>query len=272
MNKSTTKTPSIAEVPSVNISVNRLTSDRPKAWLIAGMQDFRAAKAVSLSYGLFWVALSIAITVATVALGYWHLLLPMVAGFMLLGPLVAVGAYGISQAIEQGRTPNLGDAFSSWKPYAGQLAMIGVMMLISFLAWIRLTTLLLALFFGLEVLSPQAVYTSLVTTPEGLGMLAIGTVAGAVMALGTFAISVVAIPTIMDHDLTFMEGIEASIRCVSGNFRTMLIWAAMLTGCVLVGIATFYLGFALILPVLGHASWHAYKELVVIKPVEKEAN
>ncbi|GEN26897.1 hypothetical protein HVA01_05430 [Halovibrio variabilis] len=272
MSKATTKKPSSAEMPGVSISVNRLTKDRPKAWLVAGMQDFRSAMAVSLSYGLFWVVLSIAITVATFTLGYWHLLLPMVAGFMLLGPLIAVGAYGISQAIEQGRTPSLGDAFSSWKPYAGQLAMMGVMMLISFLAWIRLTTLLFALFFGLEVLSPQAVYTSLVTTPEGLGMLAIGTVAGGVMALGTFAISVVAIPTIMDHDLTFMEGIEASIRCVSSNFRTMLIWAAMLTGCALVGIATLYLGLALILPVLGHASWHAYKELVVIKPVEKIAS
>jgi len=119
--------------------------------------------------------------------------------------------------------------------------MMGVMMMIFFLAWIRLATLLFALFFGFEVPSPATLYT----------------------------ISVVAIPTLMDQDLTFMEGIEASVRCVARNFRTMLLWAAILTGCVVVGVMTFYIGLALILPVLGHASWHAYEELVRFEPVEK---
>lgn len=100
-------------------------------------------------------------------------------------------------------------------------------------------------------------------------MLAVGTVAGGILAFGAFAISVVAIPTLMDQDLTFMEGIEASVRCVARNFRTMLLWAAILTGCVVVGVMTFYIGLALILPVLGHASWHAYEELVRFEPVEK---
>jgi uncharacterized membrane protein len=215
------------------------------------------------------VGLSIAITLGAYTLGYWHWLLPMIAGFMFIGPLVAVGSYGISLALERGRVPNLGDAFGSWRPHAGQLAMMGVMMMIFFLAWIRLATLLFALFFGFEVPSPATLYTALVTTPEGLSMLAVGTVAGGVLAFGAFAISVVAIPTLMDQDLTFMEGIEASVRCVARNFRPMLLWAAILTGCVLVGVMTFYIGLALILPVLGHASWHAYEELVRFEPVEK---
>ncbi len=84
--------------------------DRPKAWLAAGMEDFRRATAVSLSYGMFWVGLSIAITLGAYTLGYWHWLLPMIAGFMFIGPLVAVGSYGISLALERGRVPNLGDA------------------------------------------------------------------------------------------------------------------------------------------------------------------
>ena len=93
-------------------------------------------------------------------------------------------------------------------------------------------------------------------------MLAVGTVAGGILAFGAFTISVVAIPTLMDQDLTFMEGIEASVRCVGRNFRVMLLWSVILTLCVLIGVMTFYIGLALILPVLGHASWHAYEDLV----------
>ncbi len=269
MNAATTKTHDRADMSNVKITINKVGMDRPRAWLAAGVEDFRRATAISLTYGMFWVGLSIAITAGAVTLGYWYWLLPMIAGFMFVGPLVAVGSYGISRAIEHGRVPNLGDAFGSWRPHAGQLAMMGVMMMIFFLAWIRLATLLFALFFGFEVPNPATLYTSLLTTPEGLGMIAVGTVAGGILAFGAFAISSVAIPTLMDHDLTFMEGIEASVRCVASNFRPMLLWAVILTGCVLVGVMTFYIGFALILPVLGHASWHAYEDLVRIEPVEE---
>ncbi|RCV91626.1 DUF2189 domain-containing protein [Billgrantia montanilacus] len=261
-----------SSVPTVKITINPIGMDRPKAWLAAGFEDFRKATAVSLAYGMFWVGLSIAVTLGAVMLDLWHWLLPMVAGFMFLGPLVAVGSYGVSRAIEANRTPHLGDAFSAWRPHAGQLAMMGVMMMIFFLAWIRLATLLFALFYGFEAPGPEALYASLLTTPQGLGMILVGSGVGAVLAFGAFTISVVAIPTLMDQDLTFMEGIEASVRSVSRNFRPMLLWAAILTGCVLVGILTFYIGLALILPVLGHASWHAYEDLVRCEPVESVTN
>ncbi|EPC01060.1 membrane protein [Litchfieldella anticariensis FP35 = DSM 16096] len=249
----------------VTIVINKVGMDKPRTWLVAGFHDFRQATAVSLAYGMFWVGLSIAVTAGAFVLGLWHWLLPLVAGFMFLGPLVAVGSYGISRKLEAGKVPNLGDAFGAWTSHTGQLAMMGVMMMIFFLAWIRLATLLFALFFGLEAPDPATVYASLLTTVDGLGMLAVGTAIGAVLAFGAFSISVVAIPTLMDQDLTFMEGIEASIRSVANNFRPMLLWAVILTGCVLVGVMTFYIGLAVILPVLGHASWHAYEDLVRIE-------
>lgn len=268
MNAAPTKAHDKAAAPRVKITINPVGMDRPRAWLAAGFEDFRRATAVSLAYGMFWVGLSIAITAGAITLDLWHWLLPLVAGFMFMGPLVAVGSYGISRALEASRAPHLGDAFGAWRPHASQLAMMGVMMMIFFLAWIRLATLLFALFFGFEVPSPTTLYASLLTTPEGLGMIAVGTVIGGVLAFGAFSISVVAIPTLMDQDLTFMEGIEASVRSVARNFRPMLLWAVILTGCVLIGMMTFYIGLALILPVLGHASWHAYEDLVRIDPVE----
>lgn len=270
MNAATTRANDKAAAPRVRITINPVGMDRPKAWLSAGIEDFRQATAVSLAYGMFWVGLSIAITAGAVTLGLWHWLLPMVAGFMFIGPLVAVGSYGVSRALEANRAPHLGDAFGAWRPHAGQLAMMGVMMMIFFLAWIRLATLLFALFFGFEVPSPTTLYASLLTTPQGLGMIAVGTVMGGILAFGAFAISAVAIPTLMHHDLTFMEGIEASVRSVARNFRPMLLWAAILTGCVLVGVMTFYIGLALILPVLGHASWHAYEDLVRVDMIDED--
>lgn len=245
--------------------IHRVDINRPRQWLSAGISDFRQATSVSLAYGLFWVGLSLAVTAGAFTLGLWHWLLPLIAGFMFLGPLVAVGSYGISRSLEEGRTPTLGDAFGAWASHPGQLAMMGVMMMIFFMAWIRAAMLLFALFFGFHVPSPIELYVTLFTTPEGLGMLAVGTVVGAVLAFGSFAISAVAIPTLMDRDLTFMEGIEASVKSVARNFRPMLLWAAILTGCTLVGIATFYIGLAVILPVLGHASWHAYEDLVGVE-------
>jgi uncharacterized membrane protein len=266
----TTRSARQSSLPTVKIIINPVGMDRPRAWLAAGFEDFRQATAVSLAYGMFWVGLSIAVTVGAIMLDLWHWLLPMAAGFMFIGPLVTVGSYGISRALEANRAPHLGDAFSAWRPHAGQLAMMGVMLMIFFLAWIRLATLLFALFYGFEAPGPAALYASLLTTPQGLGMILVGTVIGAVLAFGAFAMSVVAIPTLMDQELTFMEGIEASVRSVMRNFRPMLLWALILTGCVLVGMLTFYIGLALILPVLGHASWHAYEDLVRCEPLDNK--
>ncbi|SFI07147.1 DUF2189 domain-containing protein [Modicisalibacter xianhensis] len=248
--------------------IRRVDIQRPRQWLSAGISDFRAAMSVSLAYGLFWVGLSMAVTIGAFALGLWHWLLPMIAGFMFLGPLVAVGSYGISRSLGEGRRPTWWDAFGAWTSHTGQLAMMGVMMMIFFMAWIRTATLLFALFFGYYIPSPETLYVALFTTAEGLGMLAVGTAIGAVLAFGAFSISVIAIPTLLDRDLTFMEGIEASVKSIARNFRPMLLWAAILTGCTVVGMMTFYIGLAVILPVLGHATWHAYEDLVGLERKE----
>lgn len=252
----------------VRIVIRRIDEHRPKAWLLAGIDDFRDAPVISLGYGLFWTLLSLGVTFTAFALGLWHWLLPLLAGFLFLGPLVAVGTYGVSRRLADGQVPMLRDVLAAWTAHTGQLAMMGVMLMIFFLAWIRLASLLFALFFGWRAPDPVDVYVLLFTTAEGLAMLAVGTGIGALLAFGAFAIGVVAIPTLLDRDLTFMEGIEASVRSVAVNFRPLLLWAAILTGCTLIGFATGYLGLAVILPVLGYASWHAYVDLVGLETDE----
>ncbi|MFD2191905.1 DUF2189 domain-containing protein [Pistricoccus aurantiacus] len=259
-------TKSRSERSNIRITSNTIDMERPRAWLMAGVQDFRDAMGASLTYGAFWVVVSFLITLVVFSLDLWHFLLPLMAGFMLLGPLIAVGAYAISQKLERGETPKVSDAFGAWGRRTGQLVMMGLILALFFMAWFDLAIILFALFFGLMAPDPATLYLALLTTPQGWGMILVGTVLGGAVAFGAFSVSVVAIPTLMDQDLTFMEGIEASIRSVAHNFRPMLLWGAILTGCVIIGLVTFYIGLAFILPILGHASWHAYRDLVRIEP------
>lgn len=264
MNTTTTETRGKEASPIVKITTNTIGMGHPRKWLLAGIEDYRRSPFLSFFYGVFWVLLSAAVTAFAIFMGYWHWLLPLVAGFMFIGPLVAVGSFGIRKSVTLGRRPGITDAFAGWKDHRGQLAMVGLMMLIFLLAWIRLATLLFALFFGLELPTPGELYASLLTTPNGISMVVAGIAAGGLMAFGAFTISVVAIPTVMDHNLTFMEGIEASIRSVTRNFQPMLLWGAMITACVAIGVVTFYVGLLFVLPVLGYASCHAYRDLVNI--------
>lgn len=264
MKVATNKTVSSSQA-NTQLVIKRIDINRPRQWLSAGITDFRRAPAISLAYGLFWVGLSLAITAGAYTMGLWHWLPALLGGFMFVGPLIAVGCYGISRRLSQGDTPNLGDAIGAWTSHTGQLAMIGLMLLLFLIAWFNLSMMLFALFFGLSAPSPEALLVAFFTTPEGYAMLLVGTLLGGSLAFGAFSISVVAIPTLMDLDLTFMEGIEASVKSVARNFRPMLLWAAILTGCTVLGVVTFYIGLAVILPVLGYASWHAYEDIVDVE-------
>ena len=243
------------------IAVRQVSMEHPWRWLAAGAADLRRAAPVSLAYGAVWVVLSMVLTATAWFADLVYVLLPLIAGFMFMGPMVAVGIYAISYRLERGEHPTLAHAFGAWRVNRMQLALMGVALMIFLLAWIRIATLLFALFFGMEPPDPQALYSALLMTPNGLGMIAVGTLVGAVLAFGAFAISVIALPLLLDREVSMLEAVEASIRCVALNIRPLLLWAAILTVFVLVGVLTFYVGLVLVLPLLGHASWHAYRDL-----------
>ena len=243
------------------IPVSQIGTDRPWRWIAAGAADLRRAAPVSLGYGAIWVALSFIISGGLLAAELFYWLLPAIAGFMFAGPLVAVGTYDISRRLAAGEQPTLGHAFGAWRINTMQLALMGMALMIFMIAWLRLAAILFALFFGAQTPNPQELYTALLLTPNGLGMLAVGTAIGAVLSFGAFSISVIAIPMVVDRDVSVLEGIEASVRCVALNFRPMLLWAVILTVFMLIGMLTFFVGLILVLPLLGHASWHAYREL-----------
>ena len=167
---------------------------------------------------------------------------------MILGPLFAVGLYEISRRRAEGEA--VGANLSARSP--GQLAFMGFILLFIFSAWLRIAFLLFAVFFGSEVLPPaERFIPELLFTPHGLGL-----------ALLAYTVSVVSVPLLMEHRVDVFTAISVSIRAVLKNPNPMLLWAILIAAIMACGIATGFLGLIVAFPLVGHSTWHAYRELV----------
>lgn len=252
-----------AERGSLALPVRAIALDAPWDWLAAGWHDLWRAPHVSLVLGIAFSLVSLAITAGLAAIGAAALVLPLAAGFMLVGPLFAVGLYEVSRRLEAGEPVALIPTLLAWRRAPTQLALMGVVLMLFFLAWVRIATLIFALFFGLETTPPPAELVNLIAfTAEGLVFLFVGTLVGAVLAWIVFMISAVAIPLILDRDTFVLSAIATSVAAVTRNPAPMLLWAflvALFTGA---GIVTAYLGMIVFFPLIGHATWHAYRAAV----------
>jgi uncharacterized membrane protein len=243
--------------------VRRRELDRPWAWLAAGWDDIRRAPAVSLTYGALFTAISFLIPVGVFLVGLEYLLFPLAASFMLVGPLLAVGLYETSRRLETGAPVSLGRAlFVATRSPMG-LAFLGVALMALLLIWMRAATLLLALFLGPMVFPPLTeVIPTLLLTTQGVALLVVGTGCGAILAALVFAISVVSVPLLMERDVDVVSAVIVSLQAVARNPKPMLLWAWLIAILTAFGIATCYIGLIVTFPLVGHATWHAYRETV----------
>jgi uncharacterized membrane protein len=243
--------------------VRRLELDRPWAWLAAGWDDIRRAPAVSLTYGALFTAISFLITAGVFLVGLEYLLFPLAASFMLVGPMLAVGLYETSRRLESGAPVSLGRAlFVATRSPMG-LAFIGVALMALLLIWMRAATLLLALFLGPMAFPPLTeVIPTLLLTTQGVALLVVGTGCGAILAALVFAISVVSVPLLMERDIDVVSAVIISLQAVARNPKPMLLWAWLVAILTAFGIATLYIGLIVTFPLVGHATWHAYRETV----------
>ncbi|MEA5445338.1 DUF2189 domain-containing protein [Gammaproteobacteria bacterium AB-CW1] len=248
------------------VTIHTVPVDRPWSWLRAGWQDLRQCPQSSLAYGLIWVGVSLMLILGLWAAGQGYWLLPLVAGFMLMGPIVAVGTYTMSRDLAEGRQPSLSAGFLAWRTNTTQIFLLGVLLMVFLLAWIRFATLLFALFFGTNIPvldSPGMVYSELLLSTPGITMVIVGSLIGMVLAFTAFALSVVSIPRLLDQPRTsVLEAAIISLAVVQRNFWPMLVWGLILSVVTFAGLAFFLIGLAVTLPLLGHASWHAYRDLV----------
>ena len=243
--------------------IRSVAADRPWAWLAAGWQDTWRAPGISLTYGALFAVVSLVLTLGLFWAEWEYLLPPLAAGFMLLGPMLAVGLYETSRRLQTGEPVTLGDALFVATRSPTQLAFLGVVLMLFLLAWIRIATLLFALFFGTLEFPPLSETPELLFfTWTGLGLLVVGSAVGAVFAMIVFAMTVVSVPMLMVRDVDAITAVITSIQVVRANIAPLALWAWLIVILTAVGFVPLFLGLVVTFPLVGHATWHAYCDLI----------
>jgi uncharacterized membrane protein len=236
--------------------------DRPWIWLARGWRDFAAAPRIGLAYGAILVAISFALVAGLALADLLYLLLPLLAGFGFLAPLLAVGLYETSRRLGAGEPATLAAALFAWRRHGGQLALMGLVLMLFHLAWVRVATLMFALFFEEGAITFPELIELMFFSARGLPFVFAGTAVGAALAALVFALSAVSIPMLLERDVDVITAMVTSFAAVRENARPMALWAALIAIFTVLGLGFFLVGLAVALPLLGHATWHAYKELV----------
>jgi uncharacterized membrane protein len=253
------------------VTIRRLADvDRSGHWLACGWRDFKRAPRISLAYGGAFVLVGLAITVGLAAAGLSSLILPLAAGFTIIAPILVVGLYDVSRRLEAGLPVSLADCFGAFGRSIGQLAAMGVVLLVCYLVWVRVALLLFAVFFNQEPPPLSHFIESVVFSIEGAPLLIVGSLVGAAFAAFVFSITAISVPLIYDRPVDVLTAISVSLLSVRENFRLMFGWAAMIAVIVLVAFATAFVGLAVAVPVLAYATWHAYRDIIADGPTYPE--
>ncbi|MEL6599910.1 MAG: DUF2189 domain-containing protein [Pseudomonadota bacterium] len=249
--------------PASQPVIRDITSSDVWAALSAGWADFRAAPRFGIFFGAVFSALGILIAAQMWVWesGYW--VLPLMAGFPLIGPFAAVGLYEVSRRLETGEQLD-------WRAVIGvvydqrhrQLPSMAFVVLFFLLVWVYLAHLVFALSFGLQPLTNVMTSPAVFLTPPGLLMLGSGTLVGGALAALLFAITVVGVPLLLERDLDVVTAMISSFEAVTHNLRPMILWGAIVTVLTVAAMIPLFLGMLVIFPVLGHATWHLYRKTV----------
>lgn len=229
-----------------------LTVGAPLHWLRLGWADLRAAPRQSLCYGVAMLGLSYLITAATWLFGNIGLYLGLVSGFVFVGPWLALTLYSISRRLEEGRRVSLARSMGDAARAVGNALVFAVILTVVFLVWARAATMVHVFFPptqdpGWSDLAP---------------FLAVGTAVGALFSAIVFAASAFSLPMLMDRRTDTVTAVVTSVNAVLRNKSAMAVWATIIVGCVIIGAATAWLAFVVLLPLIGHATWHAYRATI----------
>ncbi|MBJ7542967.1 DUF2189 domain-containing protein [Rhodomicrobium udaipurense] len=243
-------------------AIVRVPFDAPWNWLAAGWRDLWATPQISLIYGGVFAGIAWFFLLALALSSALPLILPLAGGFLLLGPVLAVGLYEISRKRERGEATSWADISAVIRENGSRLALFGVALLLLFIFWMRVAFLLFMLFFGAASYpSAETLVSTLLFTWHGLGLAIVGTTVGALFALVAYAISAISVPMLLDRHVDVVTAIIQSVQAVRTNPEAMLLWAALILGIVALGCLTLFVGLTIAFPLVGHASWHAYREL-----------
>lgn len=245
--------------PSIfSLPLATLNASDPLRWLALGWVDFKRAPQLGLFYGMcFFVMGHALLWVFRTAPAY---VLALSAGFLLMGPFLCLGLYHASRALERGQTPRLGESLTSWRPTKGSMAIFAGVLLILEMLWGRASLVVFAVTFN-TMPSTEKLLPALIA-PENITFLITYVVVGAVFAGLIFVTSVISIPMIMDRKVDAISAGLTSIRASLQNPGVMLVWGALITAIIGISMLPAFVGLLVSGPVIGHATWHAYRHIV----------
>ncbi|WP_201860550.1 DUF2189 domain-containing protein [Microvirga soli] len=256
-----TETSSIAETRNP-ARQRHLPAQAALDWLKAGWRDMLVQPGLSVVYGSAVFAITALLLWVLVASGPDYILFPAIAGYMIVAPVLAIGLYEKSRALENGEHPTLSTMLLV-RPRAGaQVFFTGLLLCLLMLLWMRAAVLLYALFFGVRPFPGlDGIIGVLFTTPMGWAMLIVGTLVGGLFAAFAFAVSVFSIPMLLDRRTDALTAMGTSMAMVWNNLTPMIAWGAIVLALFVASAVTGFLGFIVIFPLLGHATWHAYRAM-----------
>lgn len=245
-----------------------VSTNQPWEWLGAGWKDLWRTPVASVTYGLLFVIMGY-LGVYLVE-GQFQYVLILTTGFLLAGPFLAMGLYDLSRRLQAGEPATLLHALTAWRRNTLSLALFGLIIGLFMIVWARLAALLFAVVLAGQGATLDAPVTELFFSGSGLTFLAVFTAVGAVIAALVFSISVVSIPMLLDRKVDIITAVLTSLAAVRANPAPMVLWAALIVIFTGIGLITAYLGLAIALPLIGHATWHAYRDLVEDSDIEQQ--
>jgi len=247
-----------ATPPAFAMQLQPLGWRAPLRWLALGWRDFARCPLIGLFYGGCFMVMGWALMkVFEHAPAY---VLALSAGFMLVGPFLTLGLYQASRRLEAGERPGLGDSMTAWDQRLGTLAIFAFVLLVLEMLWARASLVVFALSFdGMPDFKGSLLA---LLDPANINFIVVYIIVGGLFAGIIFAVSVVSIPMILDRPVDAITAGLTSIRLVLTQPGVMLLWGALLTLLVMLAMLPWFAGLLVVGPVLGHASWHAYRAAV----------
>jgi uncharacterized membrane protein len=242
-----------------SLTLAELKPSDPIQWLRLGWQDFQRCPRIGLFYGLCFFAMGHALLALFQRAPEY--LLALSAGFLLMGPFLCLGLYDASKAMQtHTHRPSLRASLAAWRPTKGTMAIFAGVLLILEMLWGRAALVVFAVSFN--TMPEKVNLLAMLIDPENIGFLITYTVVGGVFAGLIFTTSVISIPMIMDRQVDAISAGLTSIRACLQNPGVMLLWGALITGIILLAMLPAFLGLLIAGPVIGHATWHAYRHIV----------
>lgn len=232
--------------------------------LARGLADFSAIPTHAVFLCLIYPIVGLILARAILGYALLPLMFPLAAGFALVGPFAAIGFYELSRRREQGLDISWEDAFDVvHSPSRDAIAALGLLLLVIFAVWIAVAQAIYIASFGYQPAASIPHFVRQVfTTPEGWTLIIVGNFVGFLFAAAVLIISVVAFPLLVDREVGAVEAVLTSVRAVAANPVMMAIWGLIVAALLVIGSLPFFFGLAVVVPVLGHSTWHLYRKVV----------